>query len=277
MVQVLAKGFWQFIPLNVRKQLIIWVDLQKWLPNCHSLSIMIVRDWAEKDVNSYHRFLWFHHLAYAKYYEKVNDFNGNLTLVRRIFFEDLKNFLSWFEKSSSYRIDVKNIFEVGCSSGYLLRFMETNLFKEAVIIEGLDIDALAVEKGKAYLSEHKSKIKLTVADMIDLDRVMNGHKYDLIVCAGVLMYLQENNAAAVVKSMLAHCNGIVAIAGLAHPNIDNYKLAGSESRRSDGALIHNIEAMVENTGGQIEYRRWEGSKTFDKQTIYFVFCRPHQT
>ena len=88
------------------------------------------------------------------------------------------------------------------------------------------------------------------------------------------MYLRERAAADVVRSMLNHCSGLVAITGLAHPIVDNAELKYSEPRMSDGALIHNIDAMVEKAGGTIVYRRWEGSKTFDGQTVYFVFCRP---
>ena len=236
--------------------------------------MMIVRDWAKKDVDAYHRFLWTHHLAYARFYEKANDFNRNIVLARRIFFDDLKKYLTFDQGLHLNLADIKSIFEVGCSSGYLLRFMETDLFKTAEIIEGIDVDAFAIEKGRVYLHSQRSKIKLTVADMVELDRVMETRKYDLIINVGVLMYLQENLAASVVKSMLSHSSGVVAIAGLAHPTIDNEKLAFSVPRESDGALIHNIDAMVEKAGGLIEYHRWEGSKTFDAQTIYFVFCRP---
>jgi len=90
----------------------------------------------------------------------------------------------------------------------------------------------------------------------------------------VLMYLHERAAADVVQSMLTHCRGLVAITGLAHPVVDNAELKHSEPRMSDGALIHNIDEMVEKAGGTIVYRRWEGQKTFDGQTVYFIFCRP---
>jgi len=273
--RVLKKGFWALLPLDTRKQLAVWTDQQSWMPGCHSLSMAMVRDWAEKDVDAFHRFLWAHHLGYAKFYEEVNDFGiETLPLTRRMLFENLKECLLLQSRLLTRAIDVKSIFEVGCSAGYLLRFMETDLFPEAKTLEGIDIDEYALEKGKAYFRAHASKITLIHADMADLDRVMDERKYDLILCAGVLMYLHERAAADVVQSMLNHCSGLVAIAGLAHPVVDNAELKYSELRMSDGALIHNIDAMVEKAGGTIVYRRWEGSKTFDGQTVYFVFCRP---
>ena len=88
------------------------------------------------------------------------------------------------------------------------------------------------------------------------------------------MYLDEQAAASVVKSMLSHSKVLVAIACLAHPTIDNSKLERSEPRKLDGALMHNIDAMVQKVGGTIVHRRWEGARTFDGQRIYFIFCSP---
>jgi SAM-dependent methyltransferase len=245
------------------------------MPGCHVLSMAMIRDWAEKDVNAFHRFLWAHHLGYAKFYEGINDFGiKNLPKTRRILFDDLKECLLLQSRSPTDAIEVRSIFEVGCSAGYLLHFMETDLFPAATTLEGVDIDEYALKKGNAYLRAHGSKIRLIHADMADLDRYMGGRKFDIIVCAGVLMYLHEYAAADVVQSMLNHCGGLVTIAGLAHPVVDNVQLKHSEIRGSDEAFIHNVDAMVQRAGGKIVYRRWEGSKTFDGQTVYFVFCRP---
>jgi SAM-dependent methyltransferase len=272
---LLKKGFWALLPLDTRKQLAVWTDQQSWMPGCHSLSMAMIRDWVENDADAFHRFLWAHHLGYAKFYEGANDFGiENLPRTRRMLFEDLKECLLHQSRVLEHARDVKSIFEVGCSAGYLLRFMETDIFPASTTLEGIDIDEYALEKGKAYLRAHASKIRLIYADMADLDRVMDERKYDLILCAGVLMYLHERAATNVVQSMLNHCSNLVAIAGLAHPAVDNAELKYSEPRMSDGAFIHNIDAMVEKAGGTIVYRRWEGSKTFDGQTVYFVFCQP---
>ena len=154
--------------------------------------------------------------------------------------------------------------------------LRQSYFRKPQFLEGIDIDDQALQKGRAYLLAHSSKIRLIHADMADLDCVMNKSRFDVILCLGVLMYLREKVAACVVKSMLSHCSGLVAITDLAHPNLDNAKLKHSEVRGSDGALIHNIDAMVEDAGGTIVYRRWAGSKNFDAQSLYFVFCRPKE-
>ena len=68
--------FVRSLPLGLRKQLAILTDRQKWIPNCHVLSMAMIRDWAAKDVDAFHRFLWAHHLGYAKFYEAVHDFGA---------------------------------------------------------------------------------------------------------------------------------------------------------------------------------------------------------
>jgi SAM-dependent methyltransferase len=275
MRKILKKLLTTGLPLGIRKQLAILIDRQAWIPNRHVLSMAMIRDWAGKDVDAFHRFLWAHHLGYAKFYEGVHKFGAeNLILTRRMLFEDLMKCLPAQGTPLSDARSIRSIFDVGCSAGYLLRYMETDLFPAAATFEGIDIDGYAVEMGEAYLRAHASKVRLAHTDMADLDHVMDGRKFDLILCAGVLMYLHEDAAANVVRSMLTHCSGLVAIAGLAHPVMDNAELKCSESRMSDGSLIHNIDGMVDKAGGTIVYRRWEGAKDFDGQTVYFVFCRP---
>jgi SAM-dependent methyltransferase len=275
MLKLLKKLFMTVLPIGIRKQLAILADGQTWIPNCHVLSMAMIRDWAAKDVDAFHRFLWTHHLGYAKFYEGVHEFGvENLILTRRMLFEDLIKCLPLKGTSLADARNIGSIFDVGCSAGYLLRYMETDLFPSATALEGVDIDGYAIEMGEVYLRAHASKVRLVRADMADLDRVMDKHKFDLILCAGVLMYLREGAAADVVRSMLNHCSGLIAIAGLAHPVVDNAKLTHSEPRMSDGAFIHNIDAMVEKADGTIVYRRWEGAKDFDGQTVYFIFCRP---
>ena len=90
----------------------------------------------------------------------------------------------------------------------------------------------------------------------------------------MLVYLQEPAATMVIRSMLNHCTGLVVIYAVAHPTIDNSKLEVSGTRNLDGVFLHNIDLMVKNAGGQVVYRRWEGSKKYDSQTVYFIFCKP---
>ena len=242
-----------------------------WIPSRHKHSISVIRDWADSNSSEFHQYLWSHHLGIAKYYEENNAFGSErLILTRRMLFEQLQDYLF----ASNQITKIKSIFEVGCSSGFMLRYIEKNVFPETEVLEGIDIDDYALDKGKAYLRAQSSKIRLIHADMTEMDQVMNKRKYDLILCLGVLMYLKKEAAIKVVKSMICHSNGVIAIADLAHPTVDNAKIDNSVVRAFDGANIHNIDQMVQKSGGEIVYRRWEGSKTFDDQSVYFLFCRP---
>jgi SAM-dependent methyltransferase len=233
----------------------------------------MIRDWANKDAEAFHYFLWSQHLGYAKSYEEVHSFGKeNLVLTRRILFQALKECL--LRESRDSLKQVQSVFDVGCSAGYLLRFVETELFPSANSLEGIDIDKHAIDVGTAYLRSHESKIRLTCADMANLEQIIDERKYDVVLCAGVLTYVNERTATDLVRAMLNHCNRLVAIKGIAHPVLDNGELGNSYTRRSDGAFIHNFDAMVKEAGGSIVYRRWEGAKLFDGQTLYLVFGQP---
>jgi len=268
---LLKEQFPLFLPLNLRKQLAVWISRQEWMPGRNELSMAMIRDWADSDIDAFHRFLWSHHVGYANYYEATNDFHRSALLpTRRMLFEALQQCL--LRQNMVRLTSVESVLDVGCSAGYLLRFMETCLFPRARTLEGIDIDEYAIENGKAYLNACSSKIRLVCSDVTNLDQVVE-HKYDIVLCAGVLMYLNENAAAALVQSMLNHSAGLVVITGLAHPLVDNSQLDHSELR-SDRAFIHNIDSMVNAACGTIVYRKWEGAKTFGGQTAYFVFCTP---
>jgi len=270
----LKKAFTKVLPLSSRKSLAVWADHQGWMPRRKALPFVLLGDWAEKDPDSFHRFLWSRHLAYARWYEECNEFGvENLRPTRKMLFDDLKACL--VQNGINPSSDVKSVFDVGCSSGFLLRYMETDVFPAAKTLEGNDIDGPAIVRGEAYLREHGSKIHLINADMSELENILGGFKYDVVLCAAVLVYLNESAATEVVRTMFNHCNSVVAIYSIAHPTIDNSQLEHSETRRSDGVFYHNIDQMVKNAGGKVINRRWEGSKTYaDGQTIYFVFSKP---
>jgi hypothetical protein len=67
---------------------------------------------------------------------------------------------------------------------------------------------------------------------------------------------------------------VLVLAGLAHPDQDNATLAASAVRERDGTFIHNLDAMVQDAGGRVVHRRWEGARLLDGNTIYFVFGVP---
>jgi SAM-dependent methyltransferase len=262
-----------FFPLSFRKMLALNLDGKNWFPFRHIISMALIRDWASRDANAFHRFLWSHHLGYAGYYEAKHAFGSSkLVMTRKMLFNDLRNFLNEQNKLKSPFLNIDSVFDVGCSSGYLLRFIETVFLPEVHSLEGLDIDKHAIETGRAYLLKNKSKIVLFNSDMSSLDNILRDRKIDLILCTGVLMYLCESDAKEAVNAMVKHCNKLLVIKELAHPNLDNSKLLHSEFRSTDKTFIHNIDGMVKECGGKVLFHRWEGPQSYDGQSVYFLFC-----
>lgn len=261
------------IPVAARKRLAVWINRQKWLDEDRRSwwSQELVRDLASRDINEYHKFLWSRHLAYSAPYEVALKFGpDNMARSRRMFFADLRKVLS--DRSIDPERDITSVFEVGCSLGYQLRYCETDLFTGAVVLDGSDIDEYAVRSGGGYLRDQGSKVRLACGDMEGLDAFLGGKHYDVTICSGVLMYLEENAAARVVDAMLRHTGVVVALSGLAHPELDNARLGHSLPRASDRSFIHNIDSMIERAGGTVLARRWEGGRFVDGHTIYFVFA-----
>ncbi|MBI5643634.1 MAG: class I SAM-dependent methyltransferase [Deltaproteobacteria bacterium] len=259
------------LPLFIRKRLAVrlsrlgCIDQQRrswWAAN-------LLRDFSESDINGYHKFLWSNHIFYAATYEPSLTFGPeNMKKSRRIFFSDLKEVL--LSMGIEPHKDVRSAFEVGCSLGYQLKYMEEELFASAVTLEGVDIDEYAIRSGTEYLKKAGSKVKLHSGDMEGLERITGERRFDVVVCTGVLMYLKEASAEDLVKMMLRR-GKVLAISGLAHEE-DNSCLQGSLVRERDGTFVHNIDSMVRKAGGKVLQRRWEGAKAVDGHTIYFVFA-----
>ena len=259
------------LPLALRQRLAIWLGGRKWLAARHWWVAELLRDFAARDPDAYHRFLWSHHLGYAETYEIPQRFGAaNIHQSRHLLFADIHAYL-WKCGVDPAR-DVESVFEVGCSMGYLLRFIETDVFPGARTLEGIDIDRYAIQAGSAWLGHQGSAVRLAAADMASLDQVLGTRRFDVILCAGVLMYLQYHTAALVVRAMLRHAGRVVALAGLAHPERDNGELEASDVRQRDGTFIHNFDAMVRQGGGRVVARRWEGPRVVDGNTIYFVLA-----
>ena len=268
----LKERFRATVPLRVRKRMAVLVGRSR-LPGAEWWSAELVRDLAEGDLNGYHRFLWSNHLAYAATYEPEARFGAeHLHPTRHLLFGELAEVLA--ERGMDPRRDVRTVLEVGCSLGYLLRHAETALFPAARVLDGMDIDAYAIARGRERLQAEGSRVRLAVGDATALPGVFSQPGYDVVLCAGVLMYLRERDAAAAVAAMLARTDGVLALAGLAHPEMDNARLAASVPRASDRSLIHNLDEMVERAGGRILRRRWEGARQVDGNTVYFVFAEP---
>lgn len=261
------------VPLWARQRLAILVGRQRWLEARYWWAFELLRDFAERDPDSFHRFLWAHHLAYAESYEVEQRFGeGNVHPTRRMLFADLEQELR--QRGMEPPQDVESAFEVGCSLGYLLRHLETGLFASARTLEGNDIDGYAVEAGTRRLAALGSRVVLHHADMADLARVLGERSFDVTIAAGVLMYLREEAALEVVRVMLRHTGRLAVFAGLANPEEDNRTLNASGVRGRDGTWIHNIDAMVERACGRVVARRWGGSELVDGNSIYFVLAEP---
>jgi SAM-dependent methyltransferase len=267
----LKAWFRRALPLAVRKQIALLAVRQKWLPERDWWALEMIRDWSLHDTSEFHRFLWRHHLAYARTYEIEQRFGiEHIHPSRFILFDELAAVLS----KRQHKVD--SVLEVGCSMGYLLRHVEECVFSQAGVIDGIDIDAYAIERGAQHLRQLGSRVRLQQADMAQLPHVFGGTRYDLILCAGVLMYVAEDEALEVVRAMLARCNGVVALAGLAHPKQDNSTLSYSVPREADQSFIHNLDALVKRAGGKVIARRWDGERKVNGNTIYFVFAEPGQ-
>jgi 2-polyprenyl-3-methyl-5-hydroxy-6-metoxy-1,4-benzoquinol methylase len=260
------------LPLFIRKRLAVWLHRQEGLAASRRSwwEHELLRDLAEKNINEYHKFLWSNHLSYAETYEVASRFGReNMKQSRLMFFSDLQKHLVSIAVKPA---DVRSAFEVGCSLGYQLRFLETDLFPSAAVLEGVDIDAYAIRSGAEYLTRIGSKVRLQCEDMERLEKILGEKRYDVIICTGVLMYLKEEDAQRVVAILMKHADKMVGFSGLAHPDMDNAQLGRSIPRESDQTFIHNIDSMVLQEGGRIAARRWEGGKLVDGHTIYFLFA-----
>jgi 2-polyprenyl-3-methyl-5-hydroxy-6-metoxy-1,4-benzoquinol methylase len=227
-----------------------------------------IRDLAERDPNTFHRFLWANHLAYAQTYEVGQRFTGQLHPTRHLLLEELTAHLG---RTTTTFGEVKSVLDVGCSLGYLLHHLERRVCSAAETLEGIDIDAYAIAEGSRYLRAQGSRVQLSVADMGDLDAVLAGRRFDLVFCAGVLMYLKQEEAQRTVEAMLRR-GRLVIMTGLAHPQRDNRVLDASTLRESDGSFFHNIDRFVTSCGGRVVWRRYDGARQIEGNTVYFVMA-----
>jgi SAM-dependent methyltransferase len=260
------------LPLRVRMRMAVLAG-RSGLPGAEWWSAELVRDLAERDLNAYHRFLWSNHLAYARTYEPEARFGAErVHPTRHLLFAELRALLA--ARGMDPARDVRSVMEVGCSMGYLLRHAETEVFPAARVLDGMDIDAYAVARGREVLARAGSRIHLRVADATAASGTFSHPAYDVVLCAGVLMYLRPADAQQAVAAMLERTDGVLALAGLAHPETDNAHLPASVPRAHDRALVHNLDAMVERAGGRVLRRRWDGARQVAGNTVYFVFAEP---
>ena len=263
-----------YVPLSFRLPLAIWLDRQRWLGRDH-IAVGLLRDLRAQDPKAFHKLLWSHHfMGYARWYDCEDELfdMDQMQPSRRELFKELISVLPELDLAPSV---INSILEVGCSLGYLLRYLETDVFPGCQDIAGIDIDASAIAKGKAYLEQIGSRVTLSEGDMEQLDKIYGSRSFDVIIAAGVLSYLDEVDAARVVSMLLSRTNKVLALAGLACTTRHNHQLDRSEtSPHHDAQWLHNFERMVLSAGGRIIKSRWEGEKLYNLQTIYFVFAAP---
>jgi len=260
----------QALPLSVRQALVTAVGRRR-PPGGLEFAMGMLDDLRRRDPVALHRFLWSNHLAYAESYEIPKRFGSSkINPTRHILFSRIAAHLR--SGGLDPRRDIRSVFEVGCSMGYLLRHLEEEVCPSAKILHGIEIDAYAVRAGATHLNSLGSKVRLFAADMEATERVMGSQSYDLVICCGVLMYVNESTAERVVQAMLAHADRLVGLICLA-PSGD---LELSEMRASDGAFIHNMDLMIRRAGGSIVSSEWVGTSTSGASPSNVILAQPQR-
>jgi SAM-dependent methyltransferase len=234
-------------------------------------SIGMLDDLRRRDPSAFHRFLWSNHLAYATSYEIERRFGEEkLNPSRGILFDEIARHLRGCGVDP--RVKIRSIFEVGCSMGYLLRHLEVQIYPEADVLHGLDIDGYAIETGMQHLRSLQSKVRLFASDLADAPRIMGDRRYDLVLCCGVLMYVNQAAAEELVGTMLARagCLGILCLA----PTREDGDLSGESALRPDGAFLHDVNGMIGRAGGKVVCSRWIGSTVSGSSPSYAILAEP---
>jgi SAM-dependent methyltransferase len=263
------------VPLATRMRMAAWVAGQRWLPVGDHIAMGLVRDLLRDDPKAFHKFAWANHfMGYARWYDSEEELFDldQMQPTRLEFFRDLTTASQAQGVPAS---EVGSVLEVGCSLGYLLWYLELKVFPESKDIVGIDIDAPGIEKGKRFLAREGSTVSLIAGDMEQLDALIGPRQFDVVFAAGVLSYLNEEDALRMVRQMLSRTSKVLALVGLAHTDRNNNTLTRSEiSPGHAGQWIHNFEALVKRAGGRVTQSRWEGGKQYNFQTICFVFAVP---
>jgi len=271
-IRAAGKALSVTLPLSARKALAASRSCRTTKAGCE-FSLSLLSDLRRRDPDSFHRFLWSNHLAYAMSYEVQSRFGAsNINPSRHILFAEIAAHLR--ERGLSPLADIHSAFEVGCSMGYLLRHLEVEVCPSADSLHGLDIDEYAVRAGEAHLQQLCSKVRLFTADIANIGDVMGARTYDLVLCCGVLMYVNEEAAAEVIRTMLQCARRLVAVICLAHNDHPPGTYRRSVTRSTDGAFIHNIEQMVHRAGGEVVRRRRVGSEVSGSSPSDVILAEP---
>jgi SAM-dependent methyltransferase len=241
-MQFLGKG----LPLSVRQSLVILASRISPTAFGFEFAMGMLEDIRRRDPTALHRFLWSNHVAYATTYEVGQRFGPDrINLTRHMLFHNIGDLLR--SRGMDPSKEIRSVLELGCSAGYLLRHLETEVFPSATVLHGIDIDCHAIQSGAAHLNGLGSKVELFAADLESADRIIGDRTYDIALCCGVLMYLSEAIAEKLVRTMLIHAGNVIGLICL--PFQDRQER--SPVRASDGAFVHNVGMMIDRAGGRV--------------------------
>lgn len=223
----------------------------------------LVKDLAQADPAGYHYFLWRNHLTPARWFAAGRRLDA-LAPTRVLLLADVGRVIGPAPA-------IRSVLDVGCSSGYLLRSLEASWGVGKADLMGFDVDRAALARGRRYLAGVGSRVRLVDGDLRSPPIEGRG-EFDLVVCAGVLMYFPELAARVVVARLLGQARQLLVLSAPACQEGDNLGLQGSLTR-AHATFVHNLDAMVTAAGGAVVGRRWQGAERLGGQTVYFVLAR----
>jgi SAM-dependent methyltransferase len=254
--------------LATRQNLVAFIGRQK-LPASirFEFAMGMLTDLRRRDPVALHRFLWSNHLAYAARYEVSHRFGASkINPTRHALFDSMSVHLQ--SRGIDAGKEIRSVLEIGCSQGYLLRHLETTMFRSATTLHGLDIDAHAIRTGSEHLDSQGSRVKLFAADMEMTETIIGSETYDVVLCCGVLMYVNPIIAEKVVRMMFARAVRLVGLICLA-------PLDGQHGvRASDGAFVHEMDSMIDKAGGRVLSSRWIGTSTSGSSPSHVIIAEP---
>lgn len=276
MIGTIKRKARRIVPMAARMRAAAWLTRQRWLPVQDHVAMGLIRDLQVEDPKTFHKFAWSHHLmGYARWYDSEDELFApeQMQPSRVELFADLRSVLQNDLKLPISAIE--SVLEVGCSQGYLLRHLETDVFPTCKEFVGIDIDAPAIDKGQKHLSRLDSSVTILHGDMERLASLVGARTFDLTLAAGVLSYLNQEDATVVLSHMLQRTAKVLALAGLAWVDAPNNTLEKSIlSPSHEGQWIHNFDAMITAAGGRVIRNRWEGARLYNLQTLCFAFAVP---
>jgi SAM-dependent methyltransferase len=268
---VSRRAAWVFgrtLPLTIRQTLVAFIGRRKLpAPFRFEFAMGMLADLRRRDPVALHRFLWSNHLAYAARYEVPHTFGASkINPTRHALFNSISAQLR--SRGLDEGTDVRSVLEIGCSQGYLLRYLETTIFRSATILHGLDLDAYAIRTGSAHLDSVGSRVKLFAADMETAESTIGSKTYDVVLCCGVLMYVNASIAEKVVRMMFARAVHLVGLICLA-------PLEGQCGvRTTDGAFVHDMHPLIDKAGGNVLSSRWIGTDTSGSSPSHTIVAEP---